>query len=318
MGRAQLAGARYDSTRDCPDCGRSRYVTPDGYVITCKRRDCAGFSERWGRDQTARLKHNLAAWRHFAQMFTLTAPGKDVLPFDSDLCGHASDGSQCSGPAGCVVRPIQAAEWNGHEHERWTRALRAARIATKRKGVRVSSIRVLAYVVQIERGVAHRHVALGWTGDVRPGEMRMFLSQLRRAARREGYGRQMKAGRISHGSAEGVGSYLARYMAKAGFGALAAVPARVRPVYVSTILTRETGITMRFLRMARRAWRQWGVHDYGLLVRFFRDAERSKADPFTWMPLPTPRRRGPPRAKWVPIAEPMALPPSHEQLVLSL
>ena len=83
-----------------------------------------------------------------------------MLPFASDLCGHAADGSQRSGPAGCVVRPIQAAEWNRHEHERWTRTLRAARIATKRKGVRVSSIRVLAYVVQIERGVAHRHVAL--------------------------------------------------------------------------------------------------------------------------------------------------------------
>ena len=38
MGRAQLGGARYDGSSDCPDCGRSRYVTTEGYVITCKRR----------------------------------------------------------------------------------------------------------------------------------------------------------------------------------------------------------------------------------------------------------------------------------------
>lgn len=278
-------------------------MTRDGHLITCKRRDCAGFSDQWARDQRTRLMHNLGSWRHFMQMATATAPGKDVLPFDTEKCGHPSDGSACSGPAGCVVREVQAGMWNREAIPAMRGALRRTRVAGRRKGIRVDRWRLLAYVPEIERGVIHLHLAFGWTGHVRPGDARWLMSRFKRELVRGGYGKQFKAGRMSHGAGgEQAGSYMAKYMGKSGLEALKVLPAGMQPVYVSPVLTRRTGITMRFLRMARRAWRKWGVCDYALLVRFFAWAREHNVDPFTWHRLPAPgARRGPPEA-WVPIS----------------
>ncbi len=275
-------------------------MTPEGYLITCKRRDCAGFSTQWARDQATRLKHNLPAWGHFQSLVTLTAPGRAVLPFATDLCGHPADGSACTGPKGCVVRPIQAEEWNREVYAKWQRALRRARLYAKRHGIRVTDLKVLAYVPECERGVIHLHVVIGWKGTVRPGEVRWFLSRLKREAVREGFGRQFKATKPTHGGSAQVASYLAKYLTKGGMEALKVVPPRVQPVFVSPVLTRRTGITMRFLRLARRAWHVWGPRDYADLVKFFAWAASYGVDPFTWRRLRPPSRPRPERP-WEPL-----------------
>lgn len=196
--------------------------------------------------------------------------------------------------------PIQAEAWNRQVLDTFSTAVRRARLAARYRGIRVQRIRCLAYAPEVERGVVHLHVVWGWTGSVKPSDARWFISRVKREWVRLGGGKQCKAGRVSHGQAVPLATYLGKYLGKSNLEALDVIPRGKRPVYVSRVLTRETGITMRFLRNSRRAWRQWGVTDYALLVRFFRWADEHGVDPWTWHALPE-RPKPPPPEPWVPI-----------------
>lgn len=310
------SGATYGGvSADCPACGRSRHDT-GRYIISCKRRDCPAYLPTWVGDHASRLKYNLGAWKGWAQMVTYTAPGADRLAWDTAKCGHPADGSLCEGPKGCVVNEAAAAWWNAHVLPAFSRAVKRTRVKMgRRRGGRdrlpVERITLLAYALELKRGVFHIHAVWGWPMGVKPSEIRAFLAALNRELVKEDFGRP-KASKAAYGNATALGSYLAKYLAKDLAETLRAIPANRQPVFVSPKLTRETGVTMRFLRMKRRAWKLWGTRDYADLVLFFRWAESHGVDPFTWH-RKSRRLRPPPKlGKW----EPIAVPPSPSQTAL--
>lgn len=285
--------------------------------MKCQRRDCPANREQWGRDQITRFKWNFSAWDGYAQMVTLTAPGKDRLPWDLEVCGHPDD-SLCTGggKSPCRVQAGPAMAWNLGEPARWKRARKRTDAKARRKGITVSKFVILGYALQVRRGVIHRHVVIGWKG-VPPSASRWYVRELQRAAKRCGYGRESKAGEISKGNGINLASYLGRYIAQGSWEAIAVAPRGALVTFVAPRLTRITGVTTRHLRMWRRARAKWPneplIGDLAQMILFFRWAEAQGVDPFTWHRRPPPRRP-PPRDRWEPIAVSPA--PEYMQLIL--
>jgi hypothetical protein len=84
------------------NCGRP---IPDG-VARCSARTCPEFAPIWARDTRRRLRENLRTVP-YAVMFTVTAPGSAVYPFDPELCVRRPV-HRCSGAIGCRVNPAAA------------------------------------------------------------------------------------------------------------------------------------------------------------------------------------------------------------------
>ena len=80
-------------------CGR---LIPEG-VIRCSARTCPEFAPIWARDTRRRLFVNLEQLK-LSVMFSVTAPGSDLYPFDPRFCSH-SPSKRCSGAIGCRVAP---------------------------------------------------------------------------------------------------------------------------------------------------------------------------------------------------------------------
>ena len=80
-------------------CGRP---IPEG-VMRCSSRTCPEFAPIWARDTRRRLPENLRL-AGLTVMFSVTAPGAEVYPFDPQFCSHAR-GVKCSGRIGCRVNP---------------------------------------------------------------------------------------------------------------------------------------------------------------------------------------------------------------------
>src|SRR5690349_4224458 len=75
-------------------CGRA---IPEE-VKRCSSRTCPEFAPTWARDTRRRLFVNLEQVK-LSVMFTVTAPGAELYPFDPRFCNHPS-GAKCSGPRG--------------------------------------------------------------------------------------------------------------------------------------------------------------------------------------------------------------------------
>jgi hypothetical protein len=108
--------------------------------------------------------------------------------------------------------------------------------------------------------------------------LRRAALRLKRGSYGFGTGRRgsFDAGKPDRFTARDAGRYISKYLrpdkAKASFVPLLEAINRmtprdpdtgrlkvlVRPVYISTLLTRRTGVTMGFLRFKRWVWKEWG------------------------------------------------------------
>lgn len=256
----------------CPHCYRDLWKGG-----SCKRRTCPGYARTYLGDQARRVKANLAAWDGQVCMVTLTAPGKDVLPWDVRKCLHPA-GVRCSGRLGCRVHVGEAARWNADVTARLGALLKVARENTRRWSRRNGGgeVVVLAYVLEAqERGVFHPHVVLGYRTGRDRAALDVFRGHLKRARGEYGFGRGsagFDAGKAGWFPDAGkAASYISKYLRSDGRKAsivplLANVGAwcserLVRPVYVNPKLTRLTGVTGAYLRWRRWCFVAWGRRD---------------------------------------------------------
>jgi hypothetical protein len=138
---------------------------------------------------------------------TLTAPGGDVLPWATDLCGHGPD-VECSGKRGCRIDPVALAAWHATLAKRWS----YFRQFMGRAGIDVQYLK--SYELQ-RRGAVHAHVMV----RVPAGVPERLLHQLVRSyARHYGWGPQVKLDRLgAEGSPDSVrraAAYVAKYACK--------------------------------------------------------------------------------------------------------
>jgi hypothetical protein len=170
-----------------------------------------------------------------------------------------------------------AAIWNSSVTKRLGELLKVAREQTRRSHGSRGKIIVLGYVCEAQqRGLFHPHVVLGYRTAADRGALETFRWALRRKRGSYGFGtgRQgsFDAGKPDRFTARDAGRYISKYLRpggpKASFVPLLEAINRImprdpktgrpkvlgRPVYVSVILTRQTGVTMTFLRFKRWVW----------------------------------------------------------------
>jgi hypothetical protein len=258
----------------CPECLRSLWQGR-----SCKRRDCPGYARIYLRDQAERLRANLAAWDGKTCLVTLTAPGADILPWDRGTCRPGEH--RCSGERGCRVHWVAGAAWNSTVTKRLGALLKVAREQTRRSHGAKAKVVVLGYVCEAQqRGVFHPHVVVGYRTAADRSALDTFRGALKRKRGSYGFGTGRRgsfdAGTPERFTARDAGRYISKYLrpdgAKASFvpllDAINRITPRdretgrlkvlVRPVYVSTVLTRRTGVTMTYLRFKRWVWMEWG------------------------------------------------------------
>lgn len=262
----------------------------------------------------------MSAWKGKTCLVTLTAPGASVLSWDRSKCPPGAH--TCSGRLGCRVDWVQAAGWNATVTKRLGDLLKVAREQTRRKHGKAARIQVLGYVCEAQqRGVFHPHLVLGYCSAADRAALDTFRDTLRRKRGVYGFGTGRRgsfdAGTADRFSARDAARYISKYLrpdrAKTSFvpllEAIDRITSRnpdtgrrenlVRPVYVSPVLTRVTGVTMGFLRFKRWVWREWGPDvDEGSLWSLYRGhrricarrraARESESLPRGWL-APTPR-----------------------------
>jgi hypothetical protein len=193
-------------------------------------------------------------------MFSVTAPGADLYPFDPRFCSH-SPSQRCSGAHGCRVDPEAAAAFNKQAGRWWSQLHRAAKTradrATGHKG------RVLARVFEKQkRGLAHVHGVIAVTEGIERTWAEAYLVALAQLAPRYGFGYVDGWQKLSRKFWPGdhAAAYLSSYFVR-GKGRKASITENVAAgdlphlvVFVSRALTQRTGCTMRSLRNARRLW----------------------------------------------------------------
>lgn len=206
-------------------------------------------------------------------VLTITAPGEELLPWDCEgLNEHP--GEKCSGPNGCRVEWIYATIWNATAQARMSRLFEAASLAADRYVRRLYGGKVLPRQignvrVPQQRGVHHFHYAMPnatevervWSRTVRKfieaahkRELREFTPEQRWSALwreyvGEGPTRGIYGFGFSHpGRAGRTSERAARYMAKNAAGYLGGNASGGSRHYVSSRLTRATGVTMAALR----------------------------------------------------------------------
>jgi hypothetical protein len=81
----------------------------------------------WAGDTRAWVQENAALLAPDGRidLVTVTAPGRDYLPWDHTRCTHG-EGVKCSGRLGCVVMPRYLDHWNGTAAARLTKLMNAA------------------------------------------------------------------------------------------------------------------------------------------------------------------------------------------------
>lgn len=248
-------------------CGRP---IPEG-VRRCSARTCPEFAPIWARDTRRRLLENLRIVP-LTVMFSVTAPGADLYPFDPRFCSHRPV-TRCSGSLGCRVHPEMARAFNLRAGGWWSELHRAAKVradrATGHKG------KVLARVWEKQkRGLAHVHGVIAVTTPIEREWAERYVTALRDLAPQKGFGfvdGWHKIGR-KFWPGEQAGAYLSCYFVS-GRGRKAPITENVRDgdlprlvVFVGRDLTRRTRCTMRALRQVRRlwAWQRGLVDDHGM------------------------------------------------------
>ena len=193
-------------------------------------------------------------------MFTVTAPGADVFPFDPRFCVH-SPSQKCSGRLGCRVSPDAAEAFNNIAGKWWSQLHRAAKLRVDRCSGHRGKLPTRVWEKQ-RRGLVHVHGVLSVATPTECAWSRAYVTALREMAPRYGFGfvdGWHKIGRKFWPGTQAAG-YLSSYFVR-GRGRKADITKTVKAgdmprlvVFVSRDLTMQTGCTMRALRNARRLW----------------------------------------------------------------
>jgi len=187
-------------------------------------------------------------------IITVTGPGQDVIPWDRSRCTHPA-GERCGGRKGCKAAKGPARWWNVRARWQWRELHRkAAQNVRRRKDGK--GLQILGRVWEYQRrGVLHVHVVVGVDQGVNRHAARLYTEQLQRLHGEHGFG--WPDGKWSSYRGQNAAAYLASYFIE-GKGRKATVRETVteidvpsQVVYVSTNLTRATGVTMRSLRRDR-------------------------------------------------------------------
>lgn len=200
----------------------------------------------WAGDTRKRLLVNVEAYGGDVVLVSVTAPGRDVLPWDGDRIE-------------CGARE----RWNRRAPDNWRKLHRAAAQRAKRKH---GTLTLLAWSWEYQRrGALHKHVILGVKTAAELAAAHEYVQALDELRHVHGFG-YVDRGRKKKGGGRALevvpairaARYVAKYLAKRGDdGALVIsetvtsqdVPPLV--VYVARAMTTQTGITMRYLRRWR-------------------------------------------------------------------
>jgi hypothetical protein len=238
-------------------CSCGRWLPED--VRRCSSRTCPEYAPIWARDTRRRLFVNLEQLK-LSVMFSVTAPGADLYPFDPRFCSH-SPSKRCSGQIGCRVAPEAAEAFNRRAGQWWSELNRAAKTRADRATGFKGKLATRVWEKQ-KRGLAHLH---GVVSVESPAHLRWaeeYVNALRELAPRYGFGFVDGWHKISRKFWPGVqaAAYLSSYFI-GGRGHKAQITENVLAgdlprlvVFIGRDLTRSTGCTMRSLRHARRLW----------------------------------------------------------------
>jgi hypothetical protein len=163
----------------------------------------------------------------------------------------------CSGARGCVVDPEALARWNSTAPARWRELHRTASQWARRRHPK--QLDVLGRVWEEQRrGALHVHVVVGFDFGPKRTAAIDYRDRLDQLAQAHGFG--FVGQKLSSAKGENAAAYVSSYFI-AGKGRKASIRETVtsihvppQVVYVSTVLTQATGITMRTLRRQRHMY----------------------------------------------------------------
>jgi hypothetical protein len=193
-------------------------------------------------------------------MFSVTAPGADVYPFDRSICRHGSD-ARCSGRIGCRVNADSAASFNRRAGKLWRDLNRVAKLRADRATTHRGKLAVRVWEKQ-KRGLAHLHGVIPVGTPAELAWAKTYVEALTELAPSYGFGfvdGWHKIGR-RFWPGEQAAAYLSSYFVRRRSTKSSITETVLDPdlprllVYVGRDLTRVTGCTMRNLRRARRLW----------------------------------------------------------------
>jgi hypothetical protein len=228
-------------------------------VKRCSSRTCPEFAPIWARDTRRRLFVNLEQLK-LSVMFSVTAPGADLYPFDPLFCSH-SPSQGCSGRLGCRISPDLAEAFNRNAGKWWSELHRAAKTRADRACGFKGKLAARVWEKQ-KRGLAHLHGVISVESPRHVQWAEAYVTALCQLASRYGFGYVDGWHSVGRKFWPGVqaAAYLSSYFV-GGRHHKAQITANVLAgdlpklvVFVGRDLTRVTGCTMRSLRHSRRLW----------------------------------------------------------------
>ncbi|HEY8646080.1 MAG TPA: hypothetical protein VIL77_09410 [Gaiellaceae bacterium] len=199
-------------------------------------------------------------------MFSVTAPGADLYPFDPQFCSH-SPSQKCSGAIGCRVAPNMALAFNRNAGKWWSELNRAAKTRADRATGFKGKLATRVWEKQ-KRGLAHLHGVVSVESPAHLQWAEAYVNALRDLAPRYGFGFVDGWHKVGRKFWPGVqaAAYLSSYFI-GGRGHKAQITENVLAgdlpklvVFIGRELTQATGCTMRSLRHSRRLWASRNLH----------------------------------------------------------
>jgi hypothetical protein len=193
-------------------------------------------------------------------MFSVTAPGSELYPFDPKFCSHPP-GEKCSGKRGCRVNPAVATAFNAHAGKWWSELHRAAKVRADRATRLKGKLAARVWEKQ-KRGLAHLHGVISVESSEHVRWAEAYITALRELAPRYGFGFVDGWHKVGRKFWPGIqaAAYLSSYFV-GGRSRKMAITENVLAgdlprlvVFIGRDLTRTSGCTMRSLRDARRLW----------------------------------------------------------------
>lgn len=197
-----------------PSDGRCPRATM--WKSSCKSRGCPVCGPRWARNQRTKIGSNLAYQGGKFATIAITAPGKDVLPWDEDYCRSRRGPHTHSGTKGCRVEQRPLREWCETLGFRWAKLRNAAQQATYRATREKYGEGERVWVIERvwepqKRGAPHCHLVVPFGTPRERYVANLFRDELERLA--DDYGFGSVQGKLQAISGEQAARYLASYLA---------------------------------------------------------------------------------------------------------
>jgi hypothetical protein len=183
----------------------SRCPDPNWTGANCKRRGCPHCGRGWVYSWEQNTRLNVGGNYGDVVLISLTAPGKDRLPWSCPY-SHAHSGSKY----GCQVEAAAATAWAKAAPDNWRRLRDAARKAVGRAGFPIAHLVLERVWEPQKRGVPHLHVVAGARSELERQAAELFYDELLRRAPEYGFGSQVHVTKVMR--AHEAARYLAGYL----------------------------------------------------------------------------------------------------------